>query len=79
MITTILEKVLGELEKEKPDLSYIRGMIEVLLASQPKLTIPIVTGNAIDVATHQDEAAMMDAKARASIEQIKALGGVEME
>lgn len=28
----ILEKVLAELGKEKPDLSYIKGMVETLIA-----------------------------------------------
>ena len=37
MITTILQKCLDELAKEKPDLRYIKGMIEVLLASQPQI------------------------------------------
>ncbi len=36
MNTTILEKVIAELKNEKPDLSYIRGMIETLLEMQPK-------------------------------------------
>lgn len=39
MIPTILSKVLEELQKEKPDLSYIRGMVEVLLAQEQKPVI----------------------------------------
>ena len=69
MIQTILEKILGELGQEKPDLSYIRGMVEVLLASQipnaPAASKPIPAGEpGVDI---------LEARARAAVETIKAL------
>lgn len=35
MNTSILQKCLAELQKETPDLSYIRGMLETLIDMQP--------------------------------------------
>lgn len=96
MIRTILSKCLEELQKEKSDLSYIRGMIEVLLASQSKETygmgyldgssatlenvisvLPIIQKSG-PVSTLTDEASILDAKARAAVEDIKKLGGIEL-
>lgn len=87
MITTILQKCLDELSGDKPDLSYIRGMIEVLLASQPQSTHPktqdeinfdvLNAGTKLNYANSKamDEASILDAKARAALETVKALGG----
>jgi len=75
MITIILEKVLAELNSDAPRLDYIRGMVEVLLASQPKAPSVVVKSQPV---TLGDEGAMMDAKARAALETIKALGGTEI-
>lgn len=80
MIYSILEKCLAELSKENADLSYIRGMIEVLLALQDKPKpeepkAPVVKPtNTNDPA---DEAAILDAKARAAIETVKQLTVLE--
>ena len=83
MITTILEKCLAELGKESPDISYIRGMIEVLLASQPQTKQEVAIPGKVYVAPlggqvetkPVDEGAILDAKARAAVETIKKLGG----
>lgn len=45
MNTNILKKVLEELGKEKPDISYVRGMIETLVALEEKSTEPIVVAS----------------------------------
>ena len=85
MITTILQKCLDELSKESPDLSYIRGMIEVLLATQEKPVQSIIMTK--QDGTYKkfeppkvsdapvDEASILDAKARAALETVKAFGG----
>ena len=85
MITTILQKCLDELSKESPDLSYIRGMIEVLLATQekPVLTLEkfksatdkIFGSDAVQVEKPMDEGSILDAKARAALETVKKMGG----
>ena len=46
MIQAILQKVLDNLNAPSPDLSYIRGMVEVLLAMQEK---PLVTSGQLNV------------------------------
>ena len=76
MISTILEKCLVELGKPSPDLSYIRGMIEVLLASQPQPT-RAVTSVPIVMPPITDEAAILDARARANLDSIKASTRIE--
>lgn len=42
-----IKKVLAELQKDKPDLSYIRGMLEVLVdgdASEKLASLPVIGG-----------------------------------
>ena len=95
MIQTILQKCLTELNCEAPRLDYIRGMIEVLLASQEKpLTISpgqvVVPNNTLGVTNHApsvismtggggpfDESAILDAKAKASLAQVKRMSATE--
>lgn len=36
MNTSILNKILQELKQEKPDISYVRGMLETLIEMQPE-------------------------------------------
>jgi len=75
MIQIILQKCLDELAKDNADLSYIKGMLEVLLATQPQIA-PAVSTKYTPVATVvADEASILDAKARAALETVKALGG----
>ena len=87
MITTILSKVLDELQKPSPDLSYIRGMVEVLLASQPN-DAPTLVCKSTPVSREYiqpgqsvppDEGSMLDAEARAKIAQIQALAAKSTE
>lgn len=79
MITSILEKCLAELGKETPRLDYMRGMLEVLLASQtnaPAVTVKLPQGNITPVAvggTQSDEASILDARAKAAIDRVKAI------
>lgn len=84
MVSTVLNKILDELNKEAPKLDYIRGMIEVLIASQsheeksPTFINPdgnrqYVTGvpsAAVSMST-DPEAQIMDAMARANLETVK--------
>ncbi len=82
MIQTILQKVLDNLNLEKPDLSYIKGMVEVLLAMNENKTppppivsvkIPASRG-ATPVAVGEapiDEGAMLDSMAAAQINNVK--------
>lgn len=83
MNTKILQKVLEELNKEKPDISYIRGMVEVLAsneeASNPQL-IPISLPNQvihsnipIESTLVLDEVAILDARARAAVDIVQSL------
>lgn len=80
MNTKILTKVLEELNKDKPDISYVKGMIETLVSLEEVTTVgsTIIHANTIpsnraiaDVSL--DEAAILDAQAKASLETIKAL------
>lgn len=79
MIQSVLEKCLGNLNLDKPDLSYVKGMLEVLLAMQekpktaPVVKSPVPAGEANGV----DEAAILDARAKAAIEQVKLMTGTE--
>lgn len=80
MIQQILEKCLAELSNESPRLDYVRGMLEVLLASQPAgssngRTAVFGTASVSPILTPAttDEAAILDAKARASLEAVKKL------
>lgn len=48
---TILQKCVDELKTEKPDLSYIRGMIETLIAvaEKPPVFVPNSLVNTVQV------------------------------
>ena len=92
MNTNILSKCIEELKKEKPDLSYLRGMLETLVTVQDAmkvpefLTHPSLHKTAMTVANEMktpvrvngeanDEASVLDAKARAAIDIVKSMGG----
>lgn len=85
-----LKKVLEELAKDKPDLSYMRGLLEGLVDGEvihtvpyiPPSTDPIIwtkttTSSAIPNAV--DEAVIMEAKAKASLDTIKKLSEQSVE
>jgi len=75
MNTVILKKCVEELNKETPRLDYVRGMLETLIEIQEtKTVIPEKKLTAADFAVAvpaSDEAAMLDAKARAALAIIK--------
>lgn len=94
MNTNILKKCLEELSKVRddnvgvPNISYVRGMLETLIAMQdiPSLiTHPSLHKDAMEIANSgikmpmrvngelNDEAAIMEARARAAVESIKAM------
>lgn len=69
----ILSKCIEELTKETPSIDYVRGMLETLLS----MNLPAVShakAEAVPVATatvQGDEAAIMDAKARAALKTVE--------
>lgn len=81
MNKTILQKCIFELSQSSPRLDYIQGMLETLLEMTPDTTEPIKTYTfasatptpAIGVMTDKSEQEMLDAKARAAIEVVKAM------
>ena len=83
MIYTILEKCLAELNKDEVDSSYIKGMLETLLAMQEpmvKMKQPFSPEQkASRPEAMKDDAAILDQHARASIETIKALAEKSIE
>lgn len=77
---SVLQKCVDELSKDNPKLDYVRGMLETLLSmSEPNVvtftsTTPLPVLGAITTAhAVSDEGSILDAKARASLETIKAL------
>ncbi len=80
----ILQKVLDELAKEKPDLSYIRGMLETLLEGLPNEKTPEskdiapILYNTIGVpftpsnVTVLSESQILENETKAKLESIKA-------
>ncbi len=92
MNTAILKKVIDELNLKDPRLDYVRGMLETLVAIQTVNEIPeILTSPSLDkdalLVTKgtpmrvngelNNEAAMLDARARQAIEAIKLTETVE--
>lgn len=87
MQTTILKKILTELEAKTPRLDYIRGMVETLVclgtpffAMDNKLDeLFVQPGGAITPypvlkplpLVTDDEAAILDAKAKASLQKVR--------
>jgi hypothetical protein len=86
MISTILEKCLEELSNETPRLDYIRGMLEVLLASQEKVAsskseergattaTPNVVGS---TSTDKTPEEILDMMAKARLNDVKAMSKLE--
>lgn len=85
MIPTILNKILTELNSDVPRLDYIRGMVEVLLASQGNssnleergaimVTSKVTGSNPVSPTSDQE---ILDARARAAIETVKSMSTEE--
>lgn len=82
-MNNLLQKCVEELKAEKPDLSYIRGILETLIetnlpkessvatafSSFPK-TGTSNTPTSLNELKQQDEASLLDAKAKAMIANI---------
>lgn len=85
MNTSILNKCLTELTKENPSLDYVRGMLETLIDLQtPSITVPSFAAKPVAQPPHPtavtlDEAAILDAQARKSLEHIKALSAASQQ
>ena len=86
MIQTILQKALNNLNAEKPDLSYVRGMLEVLLAIQEKEVQPVIitkqdgTYKSFTPPVKEqpkDEGQILDSMAKASMETVKKMATLE--
>lgn len=76
--TKILTKCIEALKEEKPDLSYVRGMLETLVEMQPDAPIevkysgkietpPVITQFPPVIPTAMDEASMLNGMAAAAI------------
>ncbi len=82
MNPNILKKCINELTKEKPNIDYVRGMLETLYEMQTpevvKTVIPKINLNATSQGT-TDEASLMDAKAKAAIAEVKRLAEISTE
>lgn len=84
MNNTILRKCINELSAEKPRLDYLRGMLETLVEMQPDrpgaaFAIPPAMIRAPIKEDKPDDAAILDSKARAAIETVKALAEKSLE
>jgi len=89
MNQNILQKAIQELKSDKPKIDYVLGMLETLYelgVKEEPLAVRIPQAAMDDMKkmehrgmdTPQDEAAMLDAKARAAVDKIKSIGGVEI-
>lgn len=74
MNTNILKKCIDELKKEKPEIQYVLGMLETLYEIQkPTVIVPGTPTIKSTEVKDIDEKAMLDAKAKAAIDEIKRL------
>ncbi len=85
-----LQKVLDELKKDKPDISYVRGMLEVLVEDETIVTAPSFPSSAsitspsavmpvLATVKLDGDAGVLDSMAHASIERVKAISAVSAE
>ncbi len=73
-IQRIIKKAVEELEKDQPDLSYLRGMLESLVDDSPVVTSTApVTLQATQQNDTVDEVAILDAKAKAALKTIQSI------
>lgn len=77
----ILKKCIEELAKDAPSIDYVRGMLETLLSmnTTPEKEIFVTKSDArvSPVTDPSDEAAILDAKARAAIESVQAMAQLD--
>lgn len=68
----ILKKILVELNKEKPDISYLKGMIEAVVDDEPVVAPPSPTIKSTEVKDiPKDEGGVLDEIAKARLAGIK--------
>lgn len=85
MNTAILSKCIEELKNEKPDLSYVRGMLETLvemtIVKVPEMVVGSGSGGGAiympPVVPPMDEASILDAKAKVALATIKLTEQIE--
>lgn len=88
--TGILKKAIDELQKETPKLEYVRGILETLYDMQEPLarsstvelasyTRPVVGSIPAAPTEADDEAAILDAKARAAIRDVQAIAAASTQ
>lgn len=72
----LLQKIIDELKKDKPDLSYIRGILETMIESLPDDKViwnpekeQLVVSNHLK-GELKDEGAMLEAEAKAKLKNI---------
>lgn len=76
-MTPILNKCVEELKLEKPRIDYVLGLLEALIETQPTLhSVLPHPQNVIGNPALTDEAAIMDARARAVLQELKDTGEV---
>lgn len=85
MNSSILKKILGELQSPSPRLDYCIGMLETLIEMNDP-NKPIIEQSAKNIPRHipvvsdnKDEAALMDAKARAALKTVQELAAQSAE
>lgn len=89
----IIRKCLAELESDNPDLSYVRGMLEVLATEEELMPFPLagINGEVINNTRRQfptanvapaampDEGSMLDRMAAAQMGQVKILAEASVD
>lgn len=82
----ILQKIIDNLNSEKPDLSYIRGVLETIIEGLPgeqidtyKTIIKEVPGGlpySLVIKDKDPEVAALDSLAAANLEKVRKMGGI---
>lgn len=78
----IIQKIIDELKKESPKIDYVLGILETVIETLPeeksiliKKNFPMFTGENLKEMSEVD---LIDAKAKAAIEEIKRLEKVSI-
>lgn len=80
----ILHKILSELTKDAPDISYVKGILETLIESlpeeaKPMVIVPGISPKIINVDVSNDpEMQILEAKARADAQRIQEIMGTSV-
>ena len=88
MIEKIIAKCLAVLQEPQPDISYVRGMLETLLATQEKPKSVTITAPSTSIPQNDyviyasnsasiDEADILNARARARLLQVQKMSTIE--